>query len=145
MSAIRIFPSLIPPAIRHILERYLVRLSYQIDEVLLDLWLTSDNIRPLLPTKWLVLWMILHIAFHKEFSRLPGGLRHFADSSGIPLNRPTFFSSKPDCTSTPDVPSLTRRTARSAMPFVSDRWGVEVQWFHANSSHDLPNSNELSV
>ena len=29
-----------------------------------------------------------------------------------------------------EVPSFTRRTALSAMPFISDRWGVEVRWFH---------------
>ena len=40
-----------------ILERYLVRLSYHTDEVLLDLWLTSDNIWPLLQMEWLVLWI----------------------------------------------------------------------------------------
>ena len=27
----------------------------------------------------------------------------------------------------------------------SDRWGVEVRWFHENSSQDLLNSNGLSV
>ena len=31
------------------------------------------------------------------------------------------------------------------MPFVSDRWGVEVRWFHDKSSHAFPNSNVLPV
>ena len=31
------------------------------------------------------------------------------------------------------------------MPFVSDRWGVEVRWFHDKTTHAFPNSNELSV
>ena len=35
--------------------------------------------------------MILQIAFNKEFSRLPGGIRHFADSKSIPWSQPTFF------------------------------------------------------
>ena len=66
------------------------------------------------------------------------------------------FSSKPDCNSTADVPSLILRTALSAVPFVSgfskylvpfvsDRWGVEGRWFHDGSSKDLSNSNELSL
>ena len=33
-----------------------------------------------------------------------------------------------DCNSTADVPSLTLRTALSAIPFVSDLCGVDVQW-----------------
>ena len=44
-----------------------------------------------------------------------------------------------------DVPSFTRRIARSAIPFVSERWGVGVRWFHENSSQDLPNSQKKSV
>ena len=34
------------------------------------------------------------------------------------------FSSKTDCNNTADVPSLILRTGRSAIPFVSGRWGV---------------------
>ena len=54
------------------------------------------------------------------------------------------FSSNPDCNNTAEVPSFARRTL-SAMPFVSDRWGVEVRWFRDKSSHAFPNSIELSV
>ena len=43
------------------------------------------------------------------------------------------------------VPSFTRRIARSAIPFVSERWGVAVRWFHENSSQELPNSQKKSV
>ena len=43
------------------------------------------------------------------------------------------------------MPSFTLRTALSAIPFVSDLCGVDVQRFLANSSHELPNSQELSV
>ena len=55
------------------------------------------------------------------------------------------FSSNPDCSNTAEVPSFTLRTALSAMPFVSDRRGVEVRWFHDRSSEDLPNFKEMSV
>ena len=37
------------------------------------------------------------------------------------------------------------RITLSATPFVSDRWGVEIRWFHDRSSQDLSNSNEWSV
>ena len=52
---------------------------------------------------------------------------------------------RPDCNSTGDVPSFTLRTALSAIPFVCDLCGVDVQWFKDHSSQDLPNSKELSV
>ena len=67
------------PQSQHLLSRFhprwmhtqgkcLVRLACQIDEVLIDLVLISDGIRPLLQTELLVLRMILRIAFHREFS-----------------------------------------------------------------------------
>ena len=43
------------------------------------------------------------------------------------------------------VPSSILRTALSAIPFVSERWGVDVQWCQDRSSQALPNSGELSV
>ena len=55
------------------------------------------------------------------------------------------LSSSPDCRNTADVPSFTRRTDLLATPFVSDRWGVDVPWFHDKASHAFPNSIELSV
>ena len=55
------------------------------------------------------------------------------------------FSSRPDCNSTADVPSLILRTALSAITFVSDLCGVDVQWCQDHSSQDLPNSKELSL
>ena len=54
------------------------------------------------------------------------------------------FSSKLDCNNTAEVPSQTLRTALSAIPFVSDRWGVDVQLFQDTSSQDLRYSKELS-
>ena len=53
--------------------------------------------------------------------------------------------SRPDRNNTADVPSFTLHTALSAIPFVSDLCGVDVQWFQERSSQDLPNSKELSV
>ena len=35
--------------------------------------------------------MVLQIVFRKEFSSLPGGLGHFADSNSIPQNLTTTF------------------------------------------------------
>ena len=51
--------------------------------------------------------------------------------------------SRPDCNTTAGVPHFTLRTAVSAIPFVSDLCGVDVQWFQDNSSQDLPNSEEF--
>ena len=87
--------------------------------------------------------MVLQIAFHKVSSHLPRGLGHVASDSNIPYHQPTTFSSKPDCNSTGDVPSFILRTALSAIPFVCDLCGVDVQWFHDNSSQALPNFEEL--
>ena len=55
------------------------------------------------------------------------------------------LSLRPDCDNTAEVPSFTLRTALSAIPFVSDLCGVDVQWFQERSSQALPNSKELSV
>ena len=75
----------------------------------------------------------------------------YGSNFGVPLN-PTYSmesahhsSSRPDCNNTEDVPSFTLRTALSAIPFVSDLCGVDVQWFQERSSQALPNSKELSV
>ena len=60
----------------------------------------------------------------------------------IHRTRPPYFIHS---NNTADVPSFILRTALSAIPFVSDRWSVEVRWYHERSSQDLPNSNELSM
>ena len=44
------------------------------------------------------LGMVLRIAFHKEFSHLPGSLGHLADSNSIPQNHLTIFHSSPIAT-----------------------------------------------
>ena len=85
-------PNLIPeylisrfsPRSAHSQKRYLVLLSCQIDKVLINLALKSDDDQPLLQKEVLVLCIVLQIAFHTEFSRLPGGLGHFADGNSIP-------------------------------------------------------------
>ena len=74
----------IHPAINSYLGRYQVILSCQLDEVLIDLALKSDDFQPLLQKELLVLSMVLQIVFEKEFVLLPGGLGHCADSNGIP-------------------------------------------------------------
>ena len=58
---------------------------------------------------------------------------------------PHQLSSRPDYQNTADVPSFTLRTALSAIPFVSEWWGVDVQWFQERSPQAWPNSKELSV
>ena len=55
------------------------------------------------------------------------------------------LSFRPDCNNTAEVPSFALRTALSAIPFVSDLFGVDVQWFQERSSQAFPNSKELSV
>ena len=41
--------------------------------------------------------------------------------------------------------SVTLRASLSAIPLVSDRWGIEAQSFHRRSSQAYPNSKTLSV
>ena len=72
------------------LQIFLVKLSCHIGDVLIDLALKSDDIQPLHQKEPLALRRVFQSVFHTEFSRLPGGLRHFADSNSIPLNQPTI-------------------------------------------------------
>ena len=55
------------------------------------------------------------------------------------------FSSRPDGNNTAEARSFTLRTALSAIPFVSDLCGVDVQGFQERSSQALSSSKELSV
>ena len=93
-------------------------LSYHVDEVLIDLLMISDGIRSMLQTEWVVLWFS-ESSFTSEFSNLSGVLGRFADSKSIPKNQPTTFHR--DWNSTAEVPSLTLRTDRAAMPHDSER------------------------
>ena len=70
--------------------------------------------------------MVLQIAVHGVFSCLIRGLEHFADSSSIPWNPPTIFH--PSLIST-----VMQKFLLSAIPFLSDLCGVEVQGFQENS------------
>ena len=60
----------------------------QVDEVLFDLALKSDDTQPLLQKEPLALWVVRQVVFHKEFFPLPEGLGHFSDSNSIPQNQP---------------------------------------------------------
>ena len=40
---------------------------------------------------WALKWLVLRIALHKVFSRLPESLQHLADSSSIQENQPTIL------------------------------------------------------
>ena len=80
-----------------------------------------------------------------DSSRINFRLDISRDSKSIPIEPAHHFSSKPDCNNCAVVPSFTLRTALSAMPFVSERWGFQVRWFQDKTSHAFPNSIELSV
>ena len=79
------------PRPTHSQEGFLVIFSYQIDEFLLDLSVKSNDVQQMLEKVLLALWMVLQIFFHMEFSRLPRGLGHFADSNSIPSSQTTTF------------------------------------------------------
>ena len=70
---------------------FLVILSCQIGELLIDLFEKSDDIQPLLQKVLLTLRMVPQIVFQMAFSHGPGGLGCFEDSNSIPQNRTTTF------------------------------------------------------
>ena len=72
-----------------------------------------------------VLSMVAKNGFHRASSHQILNIGRFADSCNTPRNLPTNF--QPDCNNTAEVPSFTQRTALSAIPFVSDLCGVDVQ------------------
>ena len=45
------------------------------------------------------------------------------------------FSFRSDCNNTADVPSFTLRPPLSAIPFVFDLFGVNVEWFQFGSKN----------
>ena len=65
--------------------------------------------------------MVLRIVCQKEFSREQRGIGHFADSNSIPWNQTTISHLILLVAIQLMYLSFTLRTARSAMPFVSDR------------------------
>ena len=78
------------PRSTHARGIFQVKLSYQIGGALAGLLKKSDGIQPLQQTEWLGLEMVLRVAFHKVFSRLPGGLQHLADSNSTQENQPAI-------------------------------------------------------
>ena len=144
ISAIRISPFQIPPAINAYPWKILVILSYHIDEFCLiscGYWkvfrqCTKCRGSPLHDSPNLLSYGVFPSARMSWTSRRKQ--KHSIESDH-------HFSSNPDCNNTADVPSFTRRTARSVISLVADRWGVEVRWFRVNSSQDLLISNEFSV
>ena len=95
---------------------------------LVESWLVFRGNRVLFNhrTKW-NLWSF------KRFSKSPvSPVRQeiLNVSSNIPWNPAHHFSSRPHCNNTAEVPSSILRTALSAIPCVSERWRVDVQWFH---------------
>ena len=58
---------------------------------------------------------------------------------------PQILSFNPDWTHRVEVHSFTLLTAVSAIPFVTDRRGVDLSRFHKRSSQTFVNSNEISV
>ena len=89
--------------------------------------------------------MVAQNVFHKASPRQITDLWRFADRCCIPWNLPTNLHSDLIATIQQKVPTFSLRTALSAIPFVSDLFGVDVQWFQERSSQALPNSKELSV
>ena len=84
-----------------------------------------------------VLWMVRQIAI-KVFSHQTKDLVRFEDGSSTPWNPPTIFCPDLIATGPQMFPSLILRTTLSAIAFVSERWGVDAQWFQKRSSQDLP-------
>ena len=111
----------------HILGIFLTSLSYQTAGALTGLVQKSVTIQSLLQKKLLDLEKFPRIAFHEEFSHLPGGLGHFADCNSSSIESAHHLSSNPGFSNVAEVPSFIRLPALAAMPFVSDRWGVEVR------------------
>ena len=79
------------PRSTRIQERYQVMLSCQIDEVLINLALKSDDIQLVRQTESLGLKMVLQITVLHVIYHLPGGLGHFAENKCIPQNQPIIF------------------------------------------------------
>ena len=133
-------PSKFPARRERIRGTIQVKLSFQIDgfgtdlsqlKVILNKW-TKRNNRSF---KWLPKTSFI--------GRLPIR-QQICDVSQIGVTFhgicPPTLSFRPDCNNTAEVPSFSLRTALSAIPLVSDRCGVDVQWFHERSSQAFPNS-----
>ena len=116
----------------------LVRLSHQIGGALTGLSKKSDDVRPLRRTERSVLQMRFS---ESSFVRCFPICQEILNISQIAIafhriSPPFFIQAR--LQQTADVPSFILRTALSAIPCVSDRWCVDVPWFHDTSSQDLP-------
>ena len=78
--------------------------------------------------------MVAQNVFQRASSPQIIDLWRFADRCNIPWNLRANFHSDLISTMRQEVPSFTLRTALSAIPFVSDLCGVDVQWFQERSS-----------
>ena len=137
-------PSKFTPRTNRIRGTIQARLSFQIDGFLNGLSERLGHTQQVNQTEWSVFKrfsktsFVWSLSIRQEILNVSQiGIAHF----GICHH----FSSRPDCNNTADVPSFTLRTALSAIPFVSDLCGVDVQWFQERSSEALPNSKKLSV
>ena len=79
------------PRLLHIRWLSPAKLSCQVDEASTGLLQKSDDVQPLRQKEYWTFCLVLRILFQMGFSRLPGGLGHFADSNSIPWNPPTIF------------------------------------------------------
>ena len=97
-----------------------------------------------LPKWWILIWSFGEDGWYSTIApkNIMWSFEWFSKSSFVQCF--PVCQEGPDCSNAAHVPSFTRRTALSAMSFVSDRWG-EVRWFHDKTSHAFPNSTELSV
>ena len=79
-------------------------------------------------------WLALHIAVHEVFFPSVRRSWKFRRWQWHSIESAQHFSPKPDRNNTTYIVSFILRTALAAMPFVSDRWCVEIRWFHDKSS-----------
>ena len=89
--------------------------------------------------------MVVQNISHMGSSHQIRDLERFAERKKHSMESAHQFSSRPDCSNTAEVPSFTLRTALSAIPFVSDLCGVDVQIIPREIFIGFPNSKELSM
>ena len=95
--------------------------AIRIDELLIGLVEKSDDIQPLLQKG--IIGPLNDSPKRLSYGVFPSARRSwmFGREQRHSKKSDHHLSSSPDCNNTADVPSFTRRTALSAMPFVSDR------------------------
>ena len=131
MSATKTYPFQILPRLTHVQGKFHVKLSCQIGGTLTGLVHNLDNIQPLLQKESLGLQMVLGIASQTVVSpnRLPKGafpscqevLNILQIAVALHGIGPPFFHPSLISTVQQKFPPFILRTARSGIPFVSDR------------------------